>query len=147
MVTQYNQSVSPIPKIRYKSQPEPLTTSPPRAYDGHKGDDHMPHSFTMEYNLQNRSAAELFDKLSNLKTIGKMQQDFRDPNEKTLVYVQPMTVWKDGFKVLVVFHDLEGGAAKVGILSSCMRMTVIFDGGQNEKNCIEIRNAIASTLK
>lgn len=107
----------------------------------------MPHSFTMEYNLAGRTAKEVYARVATLATIGKMKLDYPQPEETRMVYVQPMTVWKDGFTVLVVFHDDGAGGTKVGILSSCMRLTVIFDGGQNQKNCIEIRNAIASVLK
>ncbi|MFA5006722.1 MAG: hypothetical protein WC509_04580 [Candidatus Izemoplasmatales bacterium] len=107
----------------------------------------MPNSFTMEYDLAGRTAKEIYAKVSQVKTIGKMTLDFEQPEETRMIYVQPTTVWKDGFKALVVFHDHEGGSVHVAIRSQCNRSMVIFDGGQNEKNCVAIRNAIAAALK
>jgi len=107
----------------------------------------MPNSYLMEYDLAGRNAKDVYARLSAVKQIGKMALDLQQPEETRMIYVHPTTVWKDGFKALVVFHDHADGSVHVAIRSQCNRPLVVFDGGQNEKNCIEIRNTIASVLK
>lgn len=107
----------------------------------------MPNSFLVEYDIAGKTAKEVYSKLSAIKQIGKMNLNFEQPEETRMIYVQPTTVWKDGFKVLVVFHDQENKGTHVAIRSQCNRSMVIFDGGQNAKNCNAIKDAIAGALK
>jgi len=106
----------------------------------------MPNPFNMEYELQNHTAVELYDKLQTVKLIEKMKLNFVKKNEYWIEYFRGATFSQSPFRIIVAFRDLEGGGVRV-VISSMLQQLFGNDRGQNEKNCIEIRNAIASVLK
>jgi|GEM_PF-2324959 len=105
----------------------------------------MPNPYYMDYVLQNRTAAELYEKLTAVKVIEKMKQYIVKKNEYWIEYFRSATFSQNPFRVVVAFQDQEGGGVKIVI--SSMLQPFGNDRGQNEKNCIEVRNAIAGLLR
>jgi len=106
----------------------------------------MPNPYNMEYELQNHTAAELFDKLQTVKQIEKMKLNLALKNKLWIEYFRGATFTQNSFRIIVAMRDLEGGGVRI-VISSMLQQAFGNDRGQNEKNAIEVRNAIASVLK
>jgi hypothetical protein len=105
----------------------------------------MTNPFTMDFAVENHTAADLFERLSAVKKIEKMKLNVARKNQLWVEYWRNATFSQNPFRVVVAFQDLEGGGAKV-VVSSMMQQAFGNDRGQNERNCQEIRDELARLL-
>jgi len=106
----------------------------------------MPNSFKIEFNIQ-VPISELFSKLTAVESIGKLRKSEVQTDQRRILFINPPTWIRQGQNVLVFLFDNEKGGTRIVVNSSCCTVSQLFDFGQNQKNCIAVRDQIYLLLK
>lgn len=106
----------------------------------------MPNSQQLEFALP-AAPDPLFQKLSQIKTLGDLKVDLVVEKDLTMRFVRPSNAWKKGTQALVVLRPDGKGGSAVRIYSCCLSGLQVFDGGENRRNVQNLREKVLELAK
>lgn len=97
--------------------------------------------------LVNRQPIEVYNFLSSQQAIGDMKFEMVFPATYSMTFLIPNTAWKTGNYITVSIFDSGQGASIVRVSSENNKVTQVFDGGKNKKNCEAIQRLLFSVFR